>query len=426
MRKLISLILTLVMCLAFIPMTVFASGELSIELDKSNYDPGEFMVITFKNIPVRTAGWWFATTYKTDLSGYNNGLSGQSLVGASVVGDYSTGQGSQQAPTVPGEYAVVLFGSGDQSEVIIASATYTVGMAAKDGHISLDKTAYTAQEPIVVSYSGITESMVNQMAVVRFYYKDTPHDLSTLGGGGEVGLGSGSFTTMAPNQNGEFEARLYSVSQVFNAETFVMSVPFTVSGAVVAVTGSEWAQSELEKAAALGLIPDALKGADMTRPINRGEYAAVSVKLFENLTGTATTPIAVNPFIDTRDTEILKSFNHNLMIGISADEFAPEVLLNRETMASALLKVLNAAGEAGGAPYDLLPATTTRFADDANISDWARNSVYVMVANGFVAGVGNNMFAPRAVTPAEEALQYAVATREQALVIAVRIVEKLR
>jgi hypothetical protein len=49
-----------------------------------------------------------------------------------------------------------------------------------------------------------------------------------------------------------------------------------------------------------------------------------------------------------------------------------------------------------------------------------------MVANGIIAGVGNNTFAPRSTTSAEEAKGYASATREQALVIAVRMVENLK
>jgi len=42
-----------------------------------------------------------------------------------------------------------------------------------------------------------------------------------------------------------------------------------------------------------------------------------------------------------------------------------------------------------------------------------------------VGGVGDNKFAPRATTSAEEAIGYAQATREQALLIAVRMVENL-
>ena len=62
-------------------------------------------------------------------------------------------------------------------------------------------------------------------------------------------------------------------------------------------------------------------------------------------------------------------------------------------------------------PYE----STTLFADDTDISDWAKESIYFMVANGIINGVGNNKFAPKNVT-----------SREQALLIAVRVVENLK
>ena len=61
------------------------------------------------------------------------------------------------------------------------------------------------------------------------------------------------------------------------------------------------------------------------------------------------------------------------------------------------------------------------FADDADISDWAKECVYFMAANGIISGVGNNRFAPKNVTSAQEASGYANATREQALIIAVAL-----
>lgn len=41
---------------------------------------------------------------------------------------------------------------------------------------------------------------------------------------------------------------------------------------------SQWALAELAQADALGLIPDVLRGADLTAPITRAEFAAVAVK----------------------------------------------------------------------------------------------------------------------------------------------------
>lgn len=49
-----------------------------------------------------------------------------------------------------------------------------------------------------------------------------------------------------------------------------------------------------------------------------------------------------------------------------------------------------------------------------------------MNGNGIILGMENNIFAPKNITDEDEAKAYANATREQALLIAVRMVEKLK
>lgn len=201
-------------------------------------------------------------------------------------------------------------------------------------------------------------------------------------------------------------------------------------------TASSWALSELAEADALDLIPDSLKDADLTRPITRAEFAAVSVKVFEALTNTKAQPVAANPFTDTADAEVLKAFNVGVTNGTGdGTTFSPNLLLNREQAATMLTRVYKKVAMSGwtlatdGSFNEQLKAMFTApapFADDAMISDWAKDSVYFMAAKGIINGVGNNSFAPRATTTAEEAAGYAQATRETALLIAVRMVKNLK
>ena len=194
---------------------------------------------------------------------------------------------------------------------------------------------------------------------------------------------------------------------------------------------SEWAQEELARADELGLIPDCLDGADLTADITRAEFAAVAVKVYEALSGTAAIPIVNNPFTDCNDVEVLKAYNIGAVNGTSATTYDPDALLNREQAATMLTRVFKKVTLAGWTlqtdsqftlPYTKPPA----FADDKDISDWAKDSVYFMAANGIINGVGNNKFAPKNVTTEEQATGYANATREQALIIAVRMVENLK
>jgi len=78
------------------------------------------------------------------------------------------------------------------------------------------------------------------------------------------------------------------------------------------------------------------------------------------------------------------------------------------------------------AAFPLSYTQSGKFADDAFISDWAKESVYFMNGNGIILGMENNIFAPKNITDEDEAKAYANATREQALLIAVRMVEKLK
>lgn len=194
---------------------------------------------------------------------------------------------------------------------------------------------------------------------------------------------------------------------------------------------SSWALPEMEKALELGLVPDALKGENLTRPITRAEFAAVAVKTYEALSGTKAIPIVNNSFTDCSDVEVLKAYGIGAVAGTSATTFSPDQLLNREQAAAMLTRVFKRITLAGwtletDSQFTLPYTMPAPFADDGDISGWARDSVYFMAANGIITGTSGNRFAPKNVTSAQEAEGYANATREQALAIAVRMVENLK
>ena len=196
----------------------------------------------------------------------------------------------------------------------------------------------------------------------------------------------------------------------------------------------DWAKPELTEADGLGLIPTDLRTADLTQPITRAEFAAVSVKVYEALSGLQAEPAAENPFTDTSDPEVLKALNVGITNGLSETEFAPDKLLNREQAATMLSRVYKKVAFDGwtlGTDGDFAEAFRAlftmpeAFTDDADISSWARDSVYFMAANGILKGMEGGTFQPRAVTEEQQIAGYAQATREQAILIAVRLVKNL-
>ena len=208
-------------------------------------------------------------------------------------------------------------------------------------------------------------------------------------------------------------------------------IDFSKFGSTDAWTNaSEWATEELQEADELGIIPDVLQGADLTQDITRAEFAAVAVKAYEALSGTTAIPVVNNPFTDTNDVEVLKAYNIGAVNGTSATTFEPNALLNREQAATMLTRVFKKVSLSGwtlatDSEFTLPYTKPAAFADDKDISGWAKDSVYFMVANDIIKGVDNNKFAPKNVTSSDEATGYANATREQALIIAVRMVQNL-
>jgi len=192
---------------------------------------------------------------------------------------------------------------------------------------------------------------------------------------------------------------------------------------------SAWARDEMTQANILGLIPETLKDADMTKRITRAEFAAVSVKLYESLTGT-TAEASSTPFTDisgdSNRADIEKAYGLGIAVGVSDQEFAPDVAINREQLATMLCRTIKKYKFDGWTidsddQYQLDTSGVSTFADDADISDYARPSVYYMSKMGIIKGVDDIHFAPKNITPEQEAQGYATATREQAIALSLRI-----
>ena len=212
-----------------------------------------------------------------------------------------------------------------------------------------------------------------------------------------------------------------------------------VVGTKPSFIASNWALEELAEADAMGLIPDSLRDADLTKPITRAEFAAVSVKVFEALTTIKAPAGTDDPFTDTDDPEVLKAYGLGITNGMSDTTFEPDRLLNREQAATMLTRVFKKVNLSGwtldtdgtfNAQFKTMFEMPELFGDDQYISSWAKDSVYFMAANGIIKGMGNDengkpTFAPRDVTESQKAIGYANATRQQALLIAVRMAKNL-
>ncbi|MBO4897284.1 MAG: S-layer homology domain-containing protein [Clostridia bacterium] len=172
---------------------------------------------------------------------------------------------------------------------------------------------------------------------------------------------------------------------------------------------SDWAEEELKKAQSMDLIPEIFSHKDLTRKITRLEFAHVAVKLYESVMGKTSAP-AANPFTDTDDTEVLKAYNIGITLGTSDTTFSPDEYITREQMATMLCRALSETGMHISVNLD----GVEKFSDDGIMHDWGREAIYFMSENGIILGMGDGTFG---------VLENA--TREQAILITVRIAEKL-
>lgn len=185
---------------------------------------------------------------------------------------------------------------------------------------------------------------------------------------------------------------------------------------------SDWAKAEIEKAEAYSLIPESLVESKLSDPITRSEFACLSVKLYEALSKKSIEIPKDNPFSDTDDGEVLKAYAAGITTGTSSTTFDPDALLSREQAATMLARAYSKSMNA-----EINPSGNAEiFSDDAEISDWAKESVYFMAENGIINGVGNNCFAPKNTTVEQEASRYANSTREQSIAVSVRMYEKFK
>ncbi len=184
---------------------------------------------------------------------------------------------------------------------------------------------------------------------------------------------------------------------------------------------SVWAEPELKKANELGLIPNILKGADMTKPITREEFCELSVLLYEKVTGTSSPIAAVNPFTDTKNTQILKAYELGITKGTSATAFSPNALITREQCAAMLFRAIKAI--APGSDYSV--AGIKDFPDQKDVSSYAVEATKYMSRLGIIKGDSAGNFMPKATTTAQTAAGYGMATREAAILMSVRTYETM-
>ena len=172
---------------------------------------------------------------------------------------------------------------------------------------------------------------------------------------------------------------------------------------------SDWAGEQVEKAKEMRLIPENLQS-KYTSGITREEFSELAVGLYEALGGKESAAPEENPFADTKNPKVLTAYGLGIVKGKGEGLFQPNSAVTREEISVMLYRTLRAAKP----EYDYSDITGHKFADQEEISPWAEEAVGYLYGIGVINGVGDDRFNPGGET-----------TREQAIVFAVRMYEKV-
>ena len=159
---------------------------------------------------------------------------------------------------------------------------------------------------------------------------------------------------------------------------------------------SNWALKDIIVMSEENILPAEMRNG-YTKKINRYDFSIIAYNLLKTTGNISYRYEDVSFFHDTKSMEINYLFNIGIINGKSETEFAPYDELTREEAAiiiSRMANYLDISVEAND---------SFRYGDDYNISNWAKDSVYLMRQLNIMTGT-NNDFYPRSICTKEQAI----------------------
>lgn len=163
---------------------------------------------------------------------------------------------------------------------------------------------------------------------------------------------------------------------------------------------STWAEPHVMEADENKIIPNSL-GRYFYNDILRFQIAETLVQLVEVSTATTLSSSEVT-FSDTALTSVAKAFDAEILNGMGDGSFGVSETATREQIAVMMVKTIDYLEKTTGKTLISRDTTLSGFSDTDDISDWARDSMAVMVNNQIMSGVGDGQLSPRSNTTIEQ------------------------
>ncbi len=157
-------------------------------------------------------------------------------------------------------------------------------------------------------------------------------------------------------------------------------------------TPSDWAKETINIAIQNGLVPQELQNR-YRKNIKRETFCEIVYQL-PFIKEAQSTPLEFN---DTKNEKVLHLAGLGIINGMGDGSFAPDKFITREEAAVILDRICILAGIT-------VSGSDERFADDGEISYWAKTGVYNIKNIGIMNGVGENKFLPKSNYTTEQAI----------------------
>lgn len=182
----------------------------------------------------------------------------------------------------------------------------------------------------------------------------------------------------------------------------VVTIKNSVNATAVTETHlSDWSKNEIDFLVQKALIPAGLlnKKIDFfNEDITRERFALLITQFYEHFEGEIKLTKEDDIFKDTEDESILKAAKIGVIKGKGEGLFDPEGKITREEIATMLNRLFLALEV--NAPITM---EWRYYADESEMSDWAKGSIQTLNKLGIIKGVGENKIDPKGYTTGEQA-----------------------
>lgn len=166
---------------------------------------------------------------------------------------------------------------------------------------------------------------------------------------------------------------------------------------------SAWAVSEIEAAAAAGLIPELTGKPGYQDSITREQFAELAARLVTVCAGVDLEG-AVSTFTDCQNESVRFAADCGIVNGVGDGKFNPSAKTNREQIAAMVARAVAYLEEDRGVDVTPKAGSIDGFLDKNTVSVWAAESMGVLASNGIFKGTSDTALSPKKQCTVEQSI----------------------